>query len=111
MGIGGLVVLGLPPGFVRLIVMSELEAAGEALGSASSTSWHPPEALEASSASASAATASHLGTEHLHEDLGIDLHTAASTHALSSSMEAFHGVDEVFATVVASTFPTLVLVK
>jgi hypothetical protein len=80
--------------------MSKLEAARESLRSSSPATWHS--ARKAVEASASATTTSHLGTEHLHEDLGIDLHAAAHS---TSTTEALHRVHEVFATVIACTFP------
>lgn len=81
-----LTIPGLLPGSVRLLIMSKLEASRKSLCSSSPAAWHAaPEAVKAPSASAAT---SHLGTEHLHEDLGVDLHT--TTH--STSTEPFHRV-------------------
>lgn len=89
---------------MRLLIMSELEPTWETLWSTSSTTtWHAAaEAVEA----ATSAAASHLGAEHLHQDLGIDLH--AATHSTPST-KALHWVYEVFSAIVARAFPNTAL--
>jgi hypothetical protein len=90
---------------MRLLIMSELEATWEALRSSSSTTRHAAaEAVEA----ATSAAASHLGTEHLHQDLGIDLHAAAHS---TTSAKALHRVYEIFSAIVACAFPNTALAK
>jgi hypothetical protein len=94
-----------------LLIMSKLEAARKTLWSSSlSTSWHSTgESVESSSTSPTASHPAHLGTKHLHEDLGIDLHASTTTH--SSPAECVHRVHQVLATIVACTFPKFALAK
>jgi hypothetical protein len=80
-------------------------AAWEALRASLTTAAprHPPrhsaaKAVEAPSTTTPSST--HLGSEHLHQDLWIDLH--ASTH--SSTAEPFHWVYEVFSAIISSPF-------
>jgi hypothetical protein len=84
--------------------MSELEAAREPLRSSARTAaaghTTAPEAMETPAATAT--TTAHLGTEHLHEDLRVDLHPTAA----AAAVESFHGVHEVLTTIVAGTLPS-----
>jgi hypothetical protein len=86
----------------------ELEAPREALRCASlssSASWHTAsKAVEStSSATAPATHTTHLRTEHLHQDLGIDAHSAATTH--TATAKSFHWINEVFTTVITCSLP------
>jgi hypothetical protein len=47
--------------------------------------------------------ATHLSAKHLHENLGIDLHPAATTH--SASPKSFHRVHQILTAVVTCTLP------
>lgn len=49
----------------------------------------------------STTAAAHLGTEHLHENLRVNIH--ATTH--STAAESFHGVNEILAAIVTRSLP------
>lgn len=84
--------------------MSELEATGEPLRSSTgtTTAGHTTASKAVEASAAAATTTAHLGTEHLHEDLRVDLHPTST----AAAVESVHRVDEILTTVVAGTLPS-----
>jgi hypothetical protein len=99
---------------VLLCVSLKREASRKSLwcASLSSSSWHSAwhaatKAVETPASTSPHSTASHLGSKHLHQDLGVDTHS--SSHPTST--KTFHWIDKIFTTIVSSTLPVLYLVR
>jgi hypothetical protein len=102
----GIIVRGVLKWVVVLLCVSlKREASRESLwrASLSSSSWHSAWHTTAKAVETPASTSSHLGSKHLHQNLGVDIHSPSHP----TSTKTFHWIDKIFTTIVSSTLPVL----